>query len=245
MLHNYFDEPIASRYDETSGEMFTPEMVDPVVDVLANLAGPGGAALEFAIGTGRIALPLAARGVRVSGIDLSEAMVARLREKPGADAIDVTIGDIAATSLGATFDLVYLVFNTICNMTTQDGQVAVFENAAAHLRAGGCFVIEVLVPDLQRLPRGERFVPFDVSDDHLGFDEYDLVNQGLVSHHYTKLDGQFRYDAMPFRYAWPAEYDLMARIAGMGLRGRWADWGGEPFTATSQKHVSVWEKPAD
>jgi methyltransferase family protein len=241
--HDYFDEPIASRYDETSADMFAPAEVEPAVDLLAELAGPDGSALEFAIGTGRIGLPLSARGVRVTGIDLSEAMVAQLRKKPGGQAIDVTIGDIASTALGATFDVVYLVFNTIMNLTSQDAQVAVFENAAAHLRAGGCFVVEVTVPQLHRLPVGERFVPFDVSDRHLGFDEYDVVNQGLVSHHYTKLDGQFEYEEWPFRYVWPAELDLMARIGGLKLRDRWSDWSRGPFTATSEKHVSVWEKP--
>ena len=242
MPHDYFDEPVAARYDAELGEMADPAAVETAVDLLAELAGPGRTALEFAIGTGRVALPLSARGVRVSGIDLSEAMVARLHEKPGADAIAVTIGDIASTTLGSTFDVVYLVFNTISNLTSQDDQVAVFCNAAAHLRPGGTFVIELLMPQLQRLPRGERFVPFDVSERHLGIDEYDTANQGLVSHHYTKVDGQFQYVAMPFRYAWPSELDLMARIAGMRLRHRWAGWDCEPFTSQSIKHVSVWEK---
>ena len=242
MPHDYFDEPIAARYDAELGEMGDAATIGPAVDVLAELAEPGRTALEFAIGTGRIALPLSARDVRVSGIDLSEAMVARLRAKPGADAIDVTIGDIATTTVGSTFDVVYLVFNTIDNLTSQDGQVAVFCNAAAHLRAGGSFVVEVGIPQLQRLPRGERFVPFDVTDEHLGIDEYDIANQGLVSHHYTKVDGQYVYVPMPFRYTWPAELDLMARIAGMRLRERWADWDRELFTSESTKHVSVWEK---
>ena len=244
MPHDYFDEPIAARYDADLDEMFSADLIDPVVDFLAQLAGETGSALEFAIGTGRIALPLSARGVRVSGIDLSKAMVARLREKPGADTIEVVIGDIASAKMDATFDVVYLVFNTIGNLTSQDAQVEVFCNAAAHLRPGGTFVIEVGIPQLQRLPRGEKFVPFDVSSAHLGIDEYDVANQGLVSHHYTKVDGQFVYVPMPFRYTWPAELDLMARIAGMRLRGRWGDWGREPFTSESAKHVSVWEKPA-
>jgi SAM-dependent methyltransferase len=240
---DYFDEPIAARYDAELAEMGDAATIDPVVEVLAQLAGDGGSALEFAIGTGRIALPLSARGTRVRGIDLSEAMVALLREKSGAGAIDVVIGDIATTSLGTTFDVVYLVFNTIMNLTSQDQQVAVFENAAAHLRPGGCFVIEVMLPQLQRLPKGETFVPFDVARDHLGFDEYDVAEQRLVSHHYTRLGGEFAYDAWPFRYVWPAELDLMARIAAMRLRERWGDWSREPFTAESTKHVSVWEKP--
>lgn len=242
MPQDYFVEPIASRYDADLDDMFTATAIDPVVDCLAELAGDGGSALEFAIGTGRIALPLTSRGVRVCGIDLSEAMFAQLREKPGADAIDVVIGDIATTKVDATFDVVYLVFNTIENLTSQDGQVDVFCNAAAHLRPGGWFVIEVGMPQLQRLPRGEKFVPFDVSDAHLGIDEYDVANQGLISHHYTKVDGQYVYVPMPFRYVWPAELDLMARIAGMRLRERWGDWNREPFTSESTKHVSVWEK---
>jgi SAM-dependent methyltransferase len=241
---NYFDEPIAARYDAELGEWGEPATIAPVVDVLADLAKPAGAALEFGIGTGRIALPLAARGTRVQGIELSEAMLAKLREKPGAEAIVTVQGDFSQTRIDATFDVVYLVFNTINNVTTQDGQVAVFENAAAHLRPGGHFVIEVGIPQLRRLAAGEAFVAFDVSGEHLGFDEYDVVNQGLVSHHYTKVDGEFVYDAAPFRYVWPAELDLMARIAGMRLVQRWAGWKREPFTSESSQHVSIWQKPA-
>jgi SAM-dependent methyltransferase len=215
--------------------------VEPAVDFLAELAGDG-AALELGIGTGRIALPLSQRGVRVCGIDLSEAMVARLRQKPGSEQIEVTIGDIATTKVDGAFALVYLVWNTIGNLTTQDAQVACFENAAAHLEPGGSLVIEVELPDLQRLPRGEVFRPFHVGTTHLGIDEYDVVNQGLVSHHYSIGDGDVRVVSMPFRYVWPSELDLMARIAGMRLRERWAGWKREPFTAESTKHVSVWEK---
>ena len=245
MPENYFDEPVAATYDDDDeGGMFSPEVVDPAVNFLAGLAGHG-AALEFAVGTGRIALPLRRHGVRVHGIELSEAMVARLVAKPGADQVPVTIGDMATTRLPATFRLVYLVFNTIMNLTTQDAQVDCFRNAAAHLEPGGCFVIEVMVPQLRRLPPGETVQPFDVSPGHVGFDEYDVVSQGLVSHHYTaEADGRMRYSATPFRYAWPAEYDLMARIAGMRLRERWAGWQHEPFTAESTSHVSVWEKTA-
>jgi len=242
--HDYFDDPVAERYDDELGEWGDPAAVDPAVDVLVGLAAGGGRALEFAVGTGRIALPLSARGVDVHGIELSEAMLAQLRAKPGAEAIQVTVGDMATTTVDGAFDVVFLVFNTIMNLTSQEEQVAVFRNAAAHLRPGGCFVIEVMVPQLQRLLRGETFVPFDVSRDHLGFDEYDVAGQGLVSHHYTKVRGQFEYVAMPFRYVWPAELDLMARLAGMTLRSRWSGWRGEPFTAASDKHVSVWEKPA-
>jgi SAM-dependent methyltransferase len=240
---DHFGEAVAARYDETSDAMFAPAVVDPVLDFLVDLAGDG-AALELGIGTGRIALPLSERGVRVHGIDLSEAMVARLRAKPGADRIGVTIGDFATTSVEGTFSVVYLVWNTIGNLTTQEEQVACFENAAAHLEPGGCFVIEVGVPDLQRLPRGERFGLFDVSESHIGIDEYDVVDQGLVSHHYQRnAGGSFEYSSGPFRYVWPSELDLMARIAGLTLRERFGDWTHEPFTNLSTKHVSVWEKP--
>jgi SAM-dependent methyltransferase len=241
---NHFDEPVAETYDQYSAEMFLPAVVDPVVDFLAELAG-GGAALELGIGTGRIALPLAARGVPVQGIDLSEAMVARLRAKPGGTVIPVAIGDFATTTVDGTFALAYLVFNTISNLTTQDEQVACFENVASHLEPGGCFVIELEVPNLQGLPRGERFVVFHVGDTHVGVDEYDVANQGLVSHHLQQAeDGTFRRSSGPFRYVWPSELDLMARIAGLTLRERWSGWKREPFTSESTKHVSVWEKPA-
>jgi SAM-dependent methyltransferase len=242
---DYFGEKVAEQYDATSAEMFEPAVVDPAVDFLAELAGDG-AALELGIGTGRIALPLAQRGIRVHGIDLSEAMVARLRAKPGADEIEVTIGDFASTSVAGTFSVAYLVFNTIGNLTTQDAQVACFQNVAAHLEPGGCFVIEVVVPDLQRLPRGESFVIFDVSETHVGIDEYDVVNQGLVSHHWQRTaEGLFAKGSGPFRYVWPSELDLMARLAGMTLRERWGDWNRAPFTSESTKHVSVWEKPSE
>jgi SAM-dependent methyltransferase len=236
---DHFAGRVAERYDQTSDAMFAPEVVEPAVDFLGELAA-GGAALELGIGTGRIALPLARRGVRVHGIDLSPDMVAKLREKPGGEDIAVTIGDFATTTVDATFSLAYLVWNTINNLTTQDEQVACFANAAAHLERSGCFVIEVGVPKLRRLPPGQTYVPFDVSPDHLGFDEYDVVNQGLVSHHYYPAVGE--QVSMPFRYVWPAELDLMARLAGMSLRERWSDWNRMPFTAESSKHVSVWEK---
>jgi SAM-dependent methyltransferase len=237
---DYFGEEVAARYDD-DGPMFSDEVIGPTVDFLAELAGDG-AALEFGIGTGRVAIPLAQRGVRVQGIDLSEAMVAKLREKPGAQEIGATIGDFAATRADGTFSLVYLVFNTIGNLTSQDDQVACFQNAATHLEPGGCFVIEVGIPQLQRLPPGETLQPFDVSDDHLGFDEYDIANQGLISHHFWPKDGAWRRSSIPFRYVWPAELDLMAQLAGMRLRERWADWDRSPFTSESGKHVSVWER---
>ncbi len=243
MPEDHFGERVAARYDESAADMFDPAVVDPAVDFLADLAGDG-AALELGIGTGRIALPLTLRGVRVHGIDLSEAMVARLRAKPGADAIGVTIGDFAATRVEGMFSIAYLVFNTINNLTTQDEQVACFQNVAAHLEPGGCFVIEVGVPALQRLPPGETVRVFNVSATRLGFDEYDVVSQGLISHHYSVVDGKLEVLSIPFRYVWPSELDLMARLAGMTLRERWSGWKREPFTSESTKHVSVWEKTA-
>jgi SAM-dependent methyltransferase len=237
---DYFGESVASRYDGPDA-MFEPAVVGATADFLAALAGSG-AALEFGIGTGRIALPLAERGVPVHGIDLSDAMVARLRAKPGGDRIGVTMGDFATATAPGTYSLAYLVYNTINNLTTQDEQVACFGNAAAHLDEGGCFVIEVGVPDLQRLPHGDTFRPFTVTPTYLGIDEYDVVHQGLISHHYTVTDGKLDINSVPFRYVWPAELDLMARIAGMRLRERWGGWAREPFTSESRKHVSVWEK---
>jgi SAM-dependent methyltransferase len=243
MPKNYFGERVAERYDETSADMFDPSKVDPAVEFLAELAS-GGSALELGIGTGRIALPLAQRGIRVHGIDLSEAMVARLRKKPGADQIGVTIGDFATATVEELFSVAYLVFNTIENLTSQDEQVACFQNVAAHLQPGGCFVIEVGIPDLQRLPPGETVRPFTVTPERLGFDEYDIAAQGLISHHYWIEDGKLEVFAAPFRYVWPAELDLMARLAGMSLRERWSGWNREPFTSDSRQHVSVWEKRA-
>jgi SAM-dependent methyltransferase len=240
---DHFGERVAERYDESSADMFDPAVVEPAVAFLAELAA-GGAALELGIGTGRIALPLSQRGVRVHGIDLSEAMVAKLREKPGGQAIPVTIGDFATTRVEGTFSLAYLVFNTINNLTTQDEQVACFENVATHLEPGGCFVIEVGVPGLRTLPPGERFQVFDFGETHVGIDEYDVANQGLVSHHFSLVDGRWELVSMPFRSVSPAELDLMARLAGMRLRERWSGWQREPFTSESTKHVSVWEKPA-
>ena len=239
----YFGERLAATYDVSSAEMFDPAVVDPAVDLLVGLAGSG-RALELGIGPGRIALPLAARGVPVHGIDLSRAMTARLRAKPGGEEIGITIGDFATTTVDGSFTVAYLVFNTIMNLTTQDAQVACYRNVAAHLEPGGAFVVEVMLPELQRLPPGETFRPFDVSPTHLGFDEYDVAAQGLVSHHYS-LDGdRVSKVSMPFRYVWPAELDLMAQLAGMRLRDRWGGWKREPFTSDSRKHVSVWEKPS-
>lgn len=238
-MGNHFGEEVAAKYDERS--VATAEVIDQMVDVVAALAGDG-AALEFGIGTGRIALPLAARGVAVSGIDLSEAMVARLRAKRGGDTIGVTIGNFATAKVEGAFSLVYLVANTIMNLTTQDEQVACFENASAHLEPGGRFLIEVIVPGWQRLPPGERFQAFDVSPGHLGFDEIDVVTQASISHHYWIEDGRVEVYSPPFRYVWPAELDLMARLAGMSPSERWGGWQQEPFTAASTQHVSVWVK---
>jgi SAM-dependent methyltransferase len=237
----FFGERVAAAYDERSASMFDPAVVGPAVDVLAELAGDG-AALEFAIGTGRIALPLAERGVRVAGIDNSEAMVARLRDKPGAQRIDAVVGDMAATRLEGEFSLVYLVFNTIFNLATQDGQVACFQNAAAHLRSGGRFVIEARVPELQRLPLGQTVLPWRADPEGMSYYVYDVVAQRLSGQHYHFSDGRVETTPVEMRYAWPAELDLMARLAGMRLEHRWAGWGRDPFTALSPSHVSVYTR---
>jgi hypothetical protein len=240
---NRFGEDVAERYDESVAGSDELESVDSVVDFLVGLAGDG-PALELGIGTGRIALPLRERGIRVHGIDLSEAMVAKLRTKPGSEDIEVAIGDVATTRVDGTFSLAYLVFNTIMNLTTQDEQVACFQNAAAHLMPGGTFVIEVAVPQLQRLPPGETVRAFRVGPTRLGFDEYDVAAQGEISHHYSVADGKLEVWSIPFRYVWPAELDLMARLAGLKLRERWSGWKRQPFTSESTSHVSVWEKTA-
>jgi SAM-dependent methyltransferase len=229
-MTDWFAGDIAARYDKSTAGM----QVEPVVDFLEPFATGG--ALELAIGTGRIAVPLAARGVRVAGIDLSPDMVEQLREKT--DAIPVAVGDMTTTRVEGTFSLAYIVFNSINNVTTQDGQVATFATAAAHLEAGGCFVVEVGVHNPQPLE------VFDLSDTHVGVDELDFATQRLVSHHFSLVDGEWRRLSIPFRSVSPAELDLMARLAGMELRERWADWDRSPFTAESRKHVSVWEKPA-
>jgi len=239
----HFGEHVAARYDESSAEQFEPSVVEAAVEVLAGLAGSG-RALELGIGTGRIALPLASRGVAVHGIDLSRAMVARLRAKPGGDAIGVTIGDFATTRVEGAFRVVYLVFNTIMNLTTQAAQVACFRNVAAQLEPGGCFAIEVAVPDLRRLPPGQSVVPFHVSPTRWAFDVYDVSTQSLSSNYVEVVDGRGEYRSIPFRYVWPAELDLMAQLAGLRLRARWADWRRQPFTSESSQHVSIWEKPA-
>ena len=237
----YFGQRVAERYDASASDMFDPAVVDPAVDFLARLAGEG-AALELGIGTGRIALPLAARGVRVHGIELSKAMVAKLRAKPGGESIGVTIGDFATTTVEGTFSVAYVVFNTLGNLTTQEAQVACFRNVAAHLERGGSFVVEIAVPELQRLPPGDTFRVFHASETHWGIDEYDVADQGLISHHFSLVEGSIERLSLPFRYVWPAELDLMAQLAGMSLRERWGGWQREPFTSESEKHVSVWQK---
>jgi len=239
---DFFGEHIATRYDQSTGEEFDPAVIEATADFLAGLAA-GGRALELGIGTGRIALPLSRRRVEVHGIDLSQPMVDQLRAKPGGEAIAVTIGDFSTTRVDGAFALAYVVFNTISNLTTQAAQVACFRNVAAHLVPGGRFVIELGVPDLRRLPHGETSIVFDISADHWGIDEYDVANQGLISHHFTRVGDGIKYSAGPFRYAWPAELDLMAELAGMRLVERWSGWRREPFTSESRKHVSVWEKP--
>jgi SAM-dependent methyltransferase len=238
----FFGERVASFYDERSADMAGPEVVGPVVQMIADLAAEGDA-LEFGIGTGRIALPLAERGVRVAGIDNSEAMLARLRAKPAAQGIEAALGDFASTRVDGEFSVVYLVFNTISNLVTQDAQVACFQNAAAHLRSGGRFVIENGVPALQSLPPGQTVIPFRADPEGFSFDVYDVVTQRFSSQHFYLVDGRVEAFPVQFRYAWPAELDLMARLAGMRLRDRWAGWQREPFTAVSSAHVSVYEKP--
>jgi hypothetical protein len=237
---DHFGPGVAEHYDSDDEGPFARETIARTVAVLTELAA-GRPALELAIGTGRIGLPLAQAGVEVHGIELSEAMVAQLRAKDGGDAIPVAIGDMAHLRVPGEFGLAYLVFNTIGNLTTQDEQIACFQNAAAHLVAGGLFVIEVGIPPLRRIAPGDRFHVFDHSSEHVGIDEIDPVDQVLVSHHWSPQNG---WASVPFRYVWPAELDLMARLAGMRLRHRWTDWDRAPFTADSEKHLSVWERVA-
>ena len=237
----YFGGRVAASYDESAVAMFEPGVLEPAVEALADLAGSG-RALELGVGTGRIALPLARRGIPVYGIELSRAMIARLRAKPGGDAIGVTIGDFATARVDGTFSVAYLVFNTIMNLTTQAAQVACFRNVAAHLESNGCFVIEVGIPDLRRLPPGQTVIPFHVSPTKWAFDVYDVATQAMSSNYVEVVNGRGEYTSIPFRYVWPAELDLMAQLAGLRLRARWAGWGREPFTSESRQHVSIWEK---
>ena len=236
-----FDEWIAHRYETLWPELFDPAVVDPAVNFLADVAGAG-TALELGIGTGRVALPLSRRGVRVHGIELSPAMVAQLQAQQGASDIGVTIGDFATAKVGGTFTLAYLLRNTVTNLTTQDEQVECFRNVAAHLEPGGCFVIENYIPELQRLPPGETIHVFTATQAHVAFEEYNIAAQIAFSHHYWVIDGQLETRSTPHRYVWPSELDLMARLAGMTLRERWSDWHRAPFTSDSRNHISVWQK---
>jgi SAM-dependent methyltransferase len=234
---------IAEAYDVTSAAMFEPTVLDPVVTTLAELAA-GGRALEFAVGTGRVAIPLSRRGVEVHGIELSPHMAKQLRGKPGADSIGLTIGDMTSARVEGSFRVVYLVFNTIMNVTTQDEQVAVFVNAAAHLEPGGVFVVEVLVPQLRRLPPAELGRVFTMADDHVGIETFDdVAGQISWSHHWMQVEGRLVRHSAPYRYVWPSELDLMARLAGLQLRDRWSGWNREPFDSTSVDQVVVYERP--
>ncbi len=237
----HFDAKVAATYDRDHGAT-SPELLTATVSFLERLA-EGGPALEFAIGTGRVALPLAARGLTVKGIELSAAMFAQMQQKPGGADIETVIGDMTTEKVDGSFGLVFLVFNTIDNLTSQAAQVACFRNAARHLRPGGRFVIETQVPPVQSIPFGETKRAFDVSDSHWGVEEIDIATQRHISHHIWIEDGVHRKLSVPFRYAWPAEMDLMAELAGMTPEARYGGWGNEPFTKDCKSHVSVWRKP--
>ncbi len=242
MSGDVWGEEAARGYRESVAAWYEPHVVEPAVDVLARLAGDG-SALELGIGSGRVALPLAERGVPVSGIELSPAMVDELRALTGGEAVPVVVGDMTTASAGSGHTVVYLVFNTITNLLTQQEQVACFRNAARHLAPGGYFVVEVFVPALRRLPPGQQACPFAVSDDYLGFDRYDVTEQRLVSHHYRSTAGAVTSFTSRHRYVWPAELDLMAQLAGLLPYERVADWHGRPFTDDSESHVSTWRRP--
>jgi SAM-dependent methyltransferase len=238
-----WDSDAAQRYDTPGTGMFAPEVLGPTVDRLAELAG-GGRALEFAIGTGRVAIPLAARGVPVTGIELSAAMIDRLRTKADEATIPVVAGDMASATAAGSYSLVYLVYNTISNLQTQAEQVACFRNAARHLSAGGRFVIELWVPELRKLPPGQHAVVWHVEPGYIGLDTYDVLRQHVVSHHFRFDESrQAQLHRSPHRYIWPAELDLMAALAGFELESRHADWTGAEFTAESRSHVSVYRIP--
>ena len=239
---NLFDKAIAERYDRDHGGDYLVE-VQAAVDFLHARAGQGDV-LEFAIGTGRIALPLAEKGLKVGGIELSAPMVDQLRAKPGGDQIDVVIGDMAEAVFEGLFDLVVLVFNTIGNLTSQDAQIACFRNAARHLKPSGRFVIESQIPPLQDLAFGETLRAFTLSESHWGVDEIDVATQQAVSHHTWFEKGETRRFSLPYRYTWPSELDLMARLAGLTLETRHSDWSDAPFDRLSRRHVSVWRKPS-
>ena len=234
---------LAEVYDQTYAAMFEPSVLGPMTRLLAELAG-GGPALEFAAGTGRVALALSARGVAVHGLELSPHMAERLRAKPGAGTVPVTIGDMTAARVpGGPFTLVYLLANTIMNVTTQDDQLAVFANAAAHLAAGGCFAVEVIVPQLRRVPPGQDAWVFRLDPGHIGIETFDdVAGQIAWSHHWIEAGGRLVRHSAPYRYVWPAELDLMARLTGFRLRDRWAGWDQAPFTSDSKSQVAVFEK---
>jgi SAM-dependent methyltransferase len=239
-----WDARTAARYDTPGTGMFAPHVVEPTVDRLVELAG-GGRALELAIGTGRVAVPLAARGVPVAGIELSGPMVDRLRTKASAQEIPVVLGDMAVARAPGDFTLVYLVFNTISNLLSQDEQVECFRNAAQHLVAGGRFVVELWVPQLRTLPPGMPATVFEATAGYVGLDTYDVLRQRVVSHHFHFGDGsQAQLFRSPHRYIWPAELDLMAQLAGFELESRHADWVGSEFTEDSPSHVSVYRRLA-
>lgn len=243
VAETHFDEWIARHYETLWPELFDPALIERTVDFLVGHASDG-AALEFGIGTGRIAIPLSRRGVHVHGIELSQAMITQLRSQSGDARIGVTLGDFATTNVNGTFDLVYLLRNTITNLISQDEQVEGFANAARHLRPGGTFVVENYVPELRRLPPGESAHVFTATTTHIGVGEYDFAKQVEVSRHWWTVDGELRTFSSHHRYVWPSELDLMARLAGLELRGRWSDWDGSPFTGESRSHISVWEKIA-
>lgn len=242
MPDQHLDPIVAANYDRRHAERFEPAVLEPTLNLLAELSA-GGRVLEFAIGTGRVALPLASRGVDVSGIELSEPMLAEMRTKPGGADIPVVVGDMTSTRVEGSFSLVYLVYNTIGNLVTQDAQIACFLNAAGHLAVGGHFLVEVGVPDPPRRDESSPFRPFDFTDDHIGVDEYlERNDQVFLSHHYRPNEPERRRVTGEFRYVWPSELDLMARLAGMTLADRWADWDRTPFTSRSTSHVSVWRR---
>jgi len=242
VTHNFFDEDVAATYDDDNADLSTPEVLGPMIEFLAGLA-EGGPALELGIGTGRVAVPLAQTGVSVHGIELSEAMAERLGAKPGAIDIGVTIGDFATATVDREFSLAFVVFNTIKNLTTQEAQVACFQNVADHLKPGGYFVIEVLVPMLRSLHPGQNLLAYHLSENRWDVDEYSFATQKSTSHHYSVRDGELIRNSVPFRYVWPEELDLMAKLAGMERCQRWGGWNREPFTDDSTFHVSVWQKP--
>jgi SAM-dependent methyltransferase len=241
MIDNHFGAEAAARYDASTTDEFAPHVIEATVDTLVELSR-GGPALELAVGTGRVALPLAERGIEVAGIELSPDMAGRLREKDPGERVEVTLGDMTTERVDGRFRLVYLVYNTIGNVETQDRQVACFLNAAAHLEPGGRFVVEMVVPDLRRLPPGNDARVFAHSPGYVGYDRYvDLVEQRAVSHHFVASGDDIHEFRTPWRYVWPSELDLMAKLAGMSLVHRWGDWDRSSFTGDSEKHISVWE----